>query len=127
VKKTILLLGALAVSAVSQARTWTSADGGKTFEADYVSSDANTVTVLRNGKKVIFKIELLSSDDQAWIETEAKKAAQAEADKKAAAEFAESDFGKALGKMQKLNGKKFAKHELESAPKLFLLYFSASW
>ena len=40
-EKTILLLGALAVSAVSQARTWTSANGENTFEADYLSSDAN--------------------------------------------------------------------------------------
>ena len=126
-KKTILLLGALAVSAVSQARTWTSANGENTFEADYLSSDANTVTVLRNGRKVIFKIELLSKEDKTWIEAEAKKAVQADADKKAAAEFSESDFGKALGKMQKLDGKKFSKYELETAPKLFLLYFSASW
>ena len=126
-KKTILLLGALAVSAVSQARTWTSANGENTFEADYLSNDANTVTVLRNGKKVIFKIELLSKEDRTWIEAEAKKAVQADADKKAAAEFSKSDFGKALGKMQKLDGKKFSKHELEAAPKLFLLYFSASW
>ena len=65
-----------------------------------------------------------------WIDIKLKlnkEWKKADADKKAAAEFSESDFGKALGKMQKLDGKKFSKHELESAPKLFLLYFSASW
>ena len=39
----------------------------------------------------------------------------------------ESDFGKAFKKLQKLDGKSFAKHELECAPEFFILYFSASW
>ena len=45
----------------------------------------------------------------------------------AAAAFAESDFGKALSKMQVHDGKKYCDHELETAPKFFILYFSASW
>ena len=126
-KKTILLLGALALAAVSQARTWTSADGSKTFEADYVSSTADSVTILRKGRKVTFKLSFFSEEDNTWVKAEAKKAAMADADKAAAAAFAESDFGKALSKMQVFDGKKYCDHELEAAPKLFLLYFSASW
>ena len=68
-----------------------------------------------------------SEEDNTWVKAEAKKAAMADADKAAAAAFAESDFGKALSKMQVFDGKKYCDHELEAAPKLFLLYFSASW
>ena len=97
-KKTILLVGALAVSAVSQARTWTSANGENTFEADYLSNDANTVTVLRNGKKVIFKIELLSKEDRTWIEAEAKKQSKPMPTKKPQRNFPKATSAKLLGK-----------------------------
>ena len=42
-------------------------------------------------------------------------------------EFAETDFGKALKKVKKIDGKKYAKAGLEEVPKFFILYFSASW
>lgn len=86
-----------------------------------------SVTVKRGIKELTFKLELLSEEDQKWAKEEGAKMAAAEANKEAAAEFAESDFGKALKKLQKLDDKKFVSHELEEAPKYFLLYFSASW
>lgn len=126
-KSLFLLLGALVLAGPCPGRTWTSANGDKQFTADFVSSEAETITVLRNGKKVTFKISLLSEDDQAWIESEAERAQQAEEAKKAAADFAESDFGKSFKKLQILKGKRLTRRKLETAPKFFLLYFSASW
>lgn len=127
-KKTVLItIASLMLAGLGQARTWTSADGSKTFEGDFVSCDDSSVTVKRGLKKMTFKLALLSDDDQKWVKAESEKIAAAAENKKAAAEFAESDFGKAFKKLQKLDGKKFAKHELEEAPKYFLLYFSASW
>lgn len=49
-----------------QARTWTSADGSKTFEGEMKSYDASTGTVtvvLPNGKSVNFDENLLSNED----------------------------------------------------------------
>lgn len=127
-KKTILLsIATLVLAGSSQARTWTSADGSKTFEGDLVSCDDTSVTVKRGTKELTFKLEILSEDDQKWAKAETLKAAAAEGNKKAAAEFAESDFGKAFRKLQKFDGKKFSKFELEEAPKHFLIYFGASW
>ncbi|MGC6465409.1 MAG: hypothetical protein ACON38_04130 [Akkermansiaceae bacterium] len=127
--KTKLLTSSLILllAGSSLARTWTSSDGSKTFEGDYLSSKDGNVTVLKNGSKLTFKLELLSEADQEYVKAEAKKAAAEEANKAAAAEFKESDFGKAFKKLQKLDGKSFAKHELECAPEFFILYFSASW
>ncbi len=53
------------------ARTWTSADGTRTFEGDFQSFDAATGTVgiaLPNGKSTEFKIDKLSQTDKAWIQ-----------------------------------------------------------
>ena len=127
-KKTILLsIATLALVGSSPARTWTSADGSKTFEGDLVSCDDTSVTVKRGFKEMTFKLELISEEDRTWAKAEAVKLAAAAENKAAAADFAESDFGKALKKLQKFDEKKFVKHELEAAPKYFLLYFSASW
>ncbi len=53
-----------------QARTWTSADGSKTFEGELQSHDATTgkVTVMTSrGKRMTFSQEKLSADDIAWL------------------------------------------------------------
>ncbi|MFT6242771.1 MAG: hypothetical protein ACJAQT_004882 [Akkermansiaceae bacterium] len=127
-KKTILLtIASLALAGTSLARTWTSADGSKTFEGDLVSCDETSVTVKRGFKELTFKLELLSEADRKWAKAEAVKIAAAVENKEAAADFANSDFGKSFEKLQKLDGKKFVDHELEEAPKYFILYFSASW
>jgi hypothetical protein len=127
-KKTILsiLLPAFLASP-GLARVWTSADGSKTFEGDFISCDDKTVTVKRGFKEMTFKIELLSEADQKWAKEEQARLEAVEANREAAADFAESDFGKALKKLSKLEGGKFVDHEITEPPKFFLLYFSASW
>jgi hypothetical protein len=39
----------------------------------------------------------------------------------------DGEFGKALKKLQRIDGESFVDYELEATPKHFLLYFSASW
>ena len=122
-----MAISSLALLSSGSARTWTSADGSKTFEGEFVSSSGDSFTVKQGFNKRTFKLAILSEEDQKWAKAEGLKVAAIAENKKAAAEFAESDFGKAFGKLQKLDGKKLVKHELEAAPKYFLLYFSASW
>ncbi|MDA7498056.1 hypothetical protein OAP08_00725 [Akkermansiaceae bacterium] len=127
-KKTILTtIASLMLTGIGQARTWTSADGSKTFEGDLVSCDDNSVTVRRGIKQMTFKLALLSEEDQKWAKEEGAKITAAEENKEEAAQFMDGDFGKALKKLQKLDGEAFVDYELEDAPKYFLLYFSASW
>lgn len=127
-KKTILytLASALLLGAGS-ARVWTSSDGTKTFEGDFVSCDDKTVTVKRGFKEMTFKLELLSEDDQKWAKEEQATRNAEKANEAAVGVFLESDFGKALSKASKLDGDKFAEHEITAPPRHFLLYFSASW
>ena len=42
-------------------------------------------------------------------------------------DFAKTELGKALRKMEILDGRRFTKHEFENPPEYFILYFSASW
>ncbi len=59
----------LALSSLD-ARTWTSADGSKTFEGDLKSYDAanGKVTItMANGKRVTFAQDKLSADDIEWL------------------------------------------------------------
>lgn len=119
----------LATLGLAEVRTWTSAtDPSKTFEAEFKKSDGKTVTVLRNRHTQKFKLSLLSKEDQEWV-----KAEMAKGDEKVGtsglspSEFAETDFGKALKKVQKIDGKKYKKAGLEEVPKFFILYYSASW
>jgi hypothetical protein len=126
-KLTILTtIASLMLAGLGQARTWTSADGSKTFEGDFVSANDTTVTVKRGIKQMTFKLSLLSEEDQKWAKAENKRIAAAAANQIAAEEFSKSKFGKAFRKLQKFDETKFAKHELEEAPKYFLLYFAAS-
>jgi len=69
------ILATLLLSGV-QARTWTSADGSKTFEGDLKSYDEATgkvVVIARGGSKMNFKQDVLSADDIAWLKTEGPK------------------------------------------------------
>jgi len=53
-----------------QARTWTSADGSKTFEGELQSYDAASGKVsvtFPNGKRMTFTLDKLSEDDIAWL------------------------------------------------------------
>jgi hypothetical protein len=54
----------------AHARTWTSADGGRTFEGDLQSYDAasgNVTVTLPNGRRMTFTQDKLSADDIAWL------------------------------------------------------------
>lgn len=69
----------LLLCSVSQARTWTSADGNKTFEGELLSYDeaSGSVTVDMNGRKMTFKQEVLSAADIAYCKEEGIKLAAA--------------------------------------------------
>jgi hypothetical protein len=66
----------LLLLASAQARTWTSADGTKTFEGELRSYDAaaGKVTVtLANGKQLVFVQDKLSEEDIAFVKENASK------------------------------------------------------
>lgn len=117
----------LLLTGFGHARTWTSADGNKVFEADFISSDDTSVTVKRRDKQMTFKLTLLSEADQNWINKKESTTVIAEKNEKSAAGFLESDFGRAFTKLKKFDGEKFDAHNIQAVPKYFLLYFSASW
>jgi len=122
-------LCALLGTGLLPARTWTSADGTKTFVGDFKSydSDGDKVTVtMRNGRSMTFSIDKLSESDQEWV-----KEQPSEQDLAAATEareaFGDSDLGKALKDLQILDGRRFKDHSYENPPEYFILYFTASW
>ena len=111
------------------ARTWKSADGSKSFEAELIEAKDGLVTVKTSrGKKMTFKESVLSADDQAYIKEESERLAK-EAEAKAEAEkLASAEIPSTLdGNLVKLDGKRFQKFEPETPAKYYLLYFSASW
>ncbi|MGB1128864.1 MAG: sialate O-acetylesterase [Haloferula sp.] len=65
-----------AIIAGVQARTWTSADGSKTFEGELKSYDAETgKVVVRSGVRTMqFSQDVLSEDDIAWLKENGSKA-----------------------------------------------------
>lgn len=121
------LIGLLASLGSTHARTWTSADGTKTFEGTLKSYDAETqsVTVLINGNAMTFSTDKLSQEDITFLEEQK----DAEPEAAPAEKASESVIGaKVAGaKLHRLNGKRFKKAELEKAPEFYLLYYSASW
>ena len=116
------------------ARTWTSADGSKTFEGDLraLSERAKTVTVLMEGGKLrTFKISLLSEEDRNFLKKEGHKIIlAASAGKGADNTLQEQKIGKNLAKegiLSKLEGESFVGHKLTKTPDYYIVYFSASW
>ena len=72
--RNLLLCSALVTG--SQARTWTSADGSKSFEAEFKSYDAEkgqVVVVLSNGRTKKFNQSFLSEDDVAFVKKNANR------------------------------------------------------
>jgi hypothetical protein len=66
----------LLLLAGAQARTWTSADGSKTFEGELRSYDAaagKATVTLPNGKQLIFIQDKLSAEDIAFVKENAPK------------------------------------------------------
>ena len=122
---TIGLCAALGSGALS-ARTWTSADGTKTFVGDFKSYDdaaAQVTVTMQNGRTMSFSLDKLSEDDQAWV----KEQPAAGGNAGDLTEFNESDLGKALKDLKILEERRFVKHAYETPPQYFILYFSASW
>lgn len=75
--RTLLLCSALLSGA--HGRTWTSADGSKTFEAKFKSYDAETgevVVSLRNGRTRKFNKSFLSADDITFLNSQGRKSSQ---------------------------------------------------
>ena len=129
--KLLLLAGlttAMNVGALS-ARVWTSADGEKTFVGDYNSFDPDqgkvTVT-MKNGRSVTFALDMLSEDDRKWIEARFEEENAPDPAEILAAQKIGAGLTKA-GVLQKLDGKRFANYEFQTAPEYYILYFSASW
>jgi hypothetical protein len=64
------LAAAFLLVAGVQARTWTSAEGGKTFDGElqsYDSASGEVTVTLTNGKRMNFTQDKLSEDDIAWL------------------------------------------------------------
>lgn len=126
-KKSILIsaLAALLLVSGAEARTWTSSDGSKTFEGTLRSYKADTgmVTVVVNGRPLSFEKSKLSEEDIAFLEEEAvEKVSPAEA-------AAETVVGAQIvkAKLNRLEGDRYKKAELDKAPEYYILYYSASW
>jgi CubicO group peptidase (beta-lactamase class C family) len=79
-KRCFLLLAACVVVASASARTWTEAASGKKIEAEFVSADAQKVTIAVKGGGT-FQIELarLSAEDRAFVQERLKPASKAAA------------------------------------------------
>lgn len=111
------------------ARVWTSADGENTFDGDYQSfdPDGGRVTVtMKNGRSISFSLDKLSKDDQEWIAARFEEDNAPDPAELLAAQRIGSGLSKA-GVLQKLDGKRFANYEFQTAPRYYILYFSASW
>lgn len=122
----IASLAVLAVLGTATARTWTSADGSKTFEGEFLGSDGTSVTVLKKGKKVTFFLNILSEADRQWVEEELKKPVEVEASKSESIE--DQKIGKKLqGKTVRLVDKKFVAQDTPKVPQYYFVYYSASW
>ena len=125
-KTTVILLAAsfLFLSGV-QARTWTSSDGTKTFEGTLRSYEKETgmVTVIVNGRPLSFEKSMLSEADIQFLEEE--MAAEVNPAEEAAKTVVGAKVTKA--KLNRLDGKRFRKAELDKAPEYYILYYSASW
>lgn len=65
--KAPFLLLFLVGSSFLEARLWRSADGKKSFEADYISNDSKQVTLKKGRGIVTFDIAKLHFDDQTWL------------------------------------------------------------
>ena len=130
----ILAVGALSLLLVNSgwARTWTSADGTKTFEATYRSFNKATgqVNVVMNGSLKTFDQSLLSEADRKFIAAEMAKAETSSGSSDKSEALKEQVVGAQLlkGKPEQINGKKFKRvSEFAKAPEFYILYFSASW
>lgn len=123
------IAGLLVGSAV--ARTWTSADGANTIEADFKSFNSATgkVSVSQaNGSLKIFSLSFLSAADQAWVKEQAAES-DLQSSQASSVDVTKQAVGKNLTSriLRRLKGKRFKRAKLEKSPEYYILYFSASW
>ncbi|MGC6426414.1 MAG: hypothetical protein ACON5H_05385 [Akkermansiaceae bacterium] len=121
----ILLLGGLFSTALADKRLWMSADYERVMEAEFLSAEGDTVTINRNGHVITFLKSRLSEEDIKWIDE--LSTPLPELPEVSAEDFANSDFGKALAAAKKHQNGAYTPAALTRVPKLFLLYYSASW
>lgn len=125
-KLSILTAALCAIGLISaQARTWTSADGSKTFEGDFRSYNESTgiVQVITNGRLLNVPQDKLSSEDIEWIKSEGMKAAAPASAEPSGAVGMEV----AKAKLQRLDGNRFKSADLTKDPEFYIFYYSASW
>ena len=116
------------VSCNGLARTWTSADGKKTFEGTLRSYNPTTgivTVVLENGSPIEFEKSVLSPGDIEFLSS-AGNVSGAEMPK---GPDTETKIGKlvAKAKLHRIEGDRYKRADLEKSPEYYLLYYSASW
>ncbi len=133
-KKVLVLILGLSMLPVCRlySRTWTSADGEKTFEGKFRSYEKETgnVKVIKGMKQFSFHVDILSDADRAWLESQSSEEKKENADDQAEVkEVGSQVIGSKLkeGVLVKLESGKFVEYTMSFAPKYYLVYFSASW
>lgn len=130
-KKSILFAALLALAIPSlHARTWTSADGSKTFEGDLRSYNPTTgeVTVLVNGRATTFQESVLSEADRTFLKEEGANPTSDSSDDPSAALEGQKVGAQVLkAKLHRLEGERYKRAEMAKAPEYYIMYFSASW
>lgn len=130
IKRSLLLLVGLLSVGISEARTWTSSDGAKTFKGVLKQYDheSGKVTVLKDFREVSFQDDVLSDADRAWLKAWAKERVTSSGSG-VEGELDEQKIGAKLkgGVLSKLEGGQFVEYELTSAPDYYVVYYSASW
>lgn len=120
------VLSCLMLGSVS-AKTWTSADGSKTFKGEFKDFDTETneVTVNVRGVNKKFPLSMLNDADQTWVKAELTKQKLADLD----SVLNEQKIGKLFTQtnLSKLDTDAFKKANFEKIPEYYLLYFTASW
>lgn len=88
-----VLLGTLLSAEAQEVRTWTTADGGRTIEAEFVSSSEGKVKIRRKADRKVFELSLdaVSEADRDWVAAQEKAAEEA-----AAKEDDDNPFSKML-------------------------------
>ena len=130
--KSILIAVTLLASGLllGEERTWTSADGSKTFEGTLRSYDPGTrvvSVVTGDGRLLSFTTDKLSAEDVSFLEEWTPPASPGSS--AAAGPDTESEVGMrvAKAKLQRLDGERYRRAELEKTPEFYLFYYSASW
>ena len=82
-----------------------------------------------NGRLVKFNQSVLSAEDQEFLKTNNASSSGGSNAAEIAEKLSASKVGAkvAKAKLERLDGKRFKKAEMEKAPEYYILYYSASW